>query len=113
RDFALSAPTAAASFDFDLANTTLAKLRRQAEDFIEGAGRESSESSIHYSVEARYMDQVWEIEVPLESGHFESERDVADFCSRFHEVHEELFAVADPTSEIEIITWRATVRCSM
>ena len=43
----------------------VAELEAQCRAFIAGPGEGALESTIEYSVEARYPNQVWEIEVPL------------------------------------------------
>lgn len=113
RDVAISGPTATGSFDFELANASLAELTRQAEKFIAGPGAGSNDVVIAYSVEARYSNQVWEIEVPLPRATFESDADVQEFKNQFHKVHDDLFAVTDDVSEVEIVSWRAKVRCAL
>jgi N-methylhydantoinase A len=102
-----------ASFDHETANRTLAELSERARDFIEGPGAGSAESEVTFSVEARYPDQVWEIEVPLERGRFDGEADVDALRQSFHRVHDDLFAFSDRDSEVEVVSWRAHVRCAL
>jgi N-methylhydantoinase A len=98
-------------FDFGAANGILRDLRRRCEAFAAASG--GGEASIRFSVEARYPDQVWEIEVPLRADVFGGETDVAALVEDFHAVHRELFAVDDPGSPIEIIAWRSEVSCRL
>ncbi len=56
---------------------------------------------------------MWEIEVPLPVARFDGPEDVAALEQAFHAVHEELFAFSDPDSAIEIVAWRAQVRCRL
>jgi N-methylhydantoinase A len=97
--------------DFDAAARILAQLERDARNFLEGAGQTTSDIDLH--VEARYPDQVWEIEVPLGTNRLRSTEDVAALERRFHEVHRELFAVSDPQSSIEIVGWNARASCRL
>jgi N-methylhydantoinase A len=112
-DFAVTAFTSTRSFDLDLAARTLADLRRRAEAFIAGPGSGTQDHEIRFSVEARYPNQVWEIEVPLPDGGLPDAAAVAAFRDSFHRFHDDLFAVSDPASEVEIVSWRAHVRCGL
>ena len=67
-------------------------------------------TEVEYFAEARYPDQVWELEVPLRRGDFQSSDDVQVFRSDFHQTHRESFAVADVASPVEVITWGARAR---
>jgi N-methylhydantoinase A len=101
------------AFDFELANTTIAELREECAAFRAGPGAAAVESRVVLSVEARYPNQVWEIEVPLPVERFDGPADVAALEEAFHRVHEELFAFADRGSHVEIVAWRAQIRCTL
>lgn len=63
--------------------------------------------SVTYSVEARYVGQTWNINLPVDRGGLEG-GDLGALVEDFHALHERLFAVADPGSPVEILAWRAT-----
>ncbi len=111
QDFSSTAPVTTRKFNFELADQTIGHLTKRCEAFVAGAGAGSARHDISYSVEARYPNQVWEIDVPLRSAKFATADDVAAFREDFHKAHEALFAVSDPLSEVEIIAWHAQVRC--
>jgi N-methylhydantoinase A len=94
-----------AEFDYTAVGQVLARLERSAREFIEVAGLSAQASTTEFHVEARYPDQVWEIEVPLDGNRLRTSGDLAALEHRFHEVHQELFAVSDPSSSIEIVGW--------
>jgi N-methylhydantoinase A len=56
---------------------------------------------------------VWEIEVPLKVVSFAGEDDVKQLERDFHHAHEQLFAVRDAASTIEIVSWRARVSAQL
>ncbi|MGI9557899.1 MAG: hydantoinase/oxoprolinase family protein, partial [Solirubrobacterales bacterium] len=101
------------AFDEELANRTLAELEARCERFVAGPGAGSTDTTVRYSVEARYPDQVWEIEVPLAGARFSGLEAVDAFKQEFHRVHDGLFAVSQPESEVEIVSWRAHVSCRL
>jgi N-methylhydantoinase A len=101
------------AFDFAGVNAVIEELEAECQTFVDGPGNGSLEQSTELVAEARYRDQVWEIEVPLPSRRFESECDLAAFVENFHRTHEDIFAVRDPNSTVEIVSWTATVRCRL
>ncbi len=100
-------------FDFDGVNSTLADLESRCKTFLEGRAVGEMVQSIDFSVEARYPHQVWEIEVPLTKTRFDEQSDVALLEKDFHQLHEEMFAIADRDSHVEVVSWRARARCAL
>ena len=100
-------------FDEAGVNAVLDRLTGEAGAFIAEAGPATLASSIAYFAEARYPDQVWEIEVPLRAGRFAGDADRLALEEDFHAAHEALFAVADPGSPIEIVSWQAQASCRL
>jgi N-methylhydantoinase A len=105
----------ATSNDFDTAgvNAILDVLEASCNQFINGPGEGSLEQTIEFFAEARYPEQVWEIEVPVASRRFESDADVDALVSEFHKVHEDIFAINDPDSGVEVVGWTASVKCRL
>jgi N-methylhydantoinase A len=100
-------------FDSAAVNQVLAELGAKCRDFVAGPGSGAVQVAIDYSVEARYPHQIWEIAVPLPAAHFAGDADRQRLVASFHATHKELFEIADPGSEIELVTWRARVRCRL
>jgi N-methylhydantoinase A len=98
------------AFDFARANEVLASLRESCHGFARSADVDPAKCRIAYAVEARYKNQVWDIEVPLRTDRLAA-ADLADFARDFDANHERLFAVTDANSPIEILTWTATIAC--
>jgi N-methylhydantoinase A len=105
----------ASSDDFDFAgvNAVLDELEAECRIFIAGPGKASLTQSTEFVAEARYRDQVWEIEVPLPNRRFELRDDLAAFVENFHQSHESVFAVRDPGAVVEVVGWAANVRCQL
>ena len=100
-------------FDFDGANATLDSLTAKCQTFIKGPGAGAVEHSIEYYAEARYRDQIWEIDLPLQIKRFKKSEDIARVREDFDRVHEEVFAFRDPGSDVQFVGWRATARCKL
>ena len=101
------------AFDRDAVNGLLDQLEDSCQSFIDGPGDGALETSIEFFAEARYPEQVWEIEVPIDSRRFSSEADVAALVAAFHDAHQDIFAINDPDSGIEVVGWTATVKCRL
>ena len=101
------------AFDLDGANDVLRSLGQKCREFAEGPGAGAASHTIDYVVEARYEHQVWEIDLPLRSDRVGSEAELEELVEDFHRLHEEVFAIRDPDSVVELVGWKATVRCRL
>ncbi len=101
------------TFDAEGVNRVLDALEASCNAFIDGPGQGSIDQTIEFFAEARYPEQVWEIEVPLRQPRFTSDADVAALVEDFHRVHEDIFAINDPRSGIEVVGWTASVKCRL
>lgn len=101
------------NFDADGVNGILDALEASCNAFIDGPGQGSIDQTIEFFAEARYPEQVWEIEVPLATNRFTGEADVRALVEEFHRVHEDIFAINDPDSEVEVVGWTASVKCRL
>lgn len=99
------------NFDMVRANEILGALKRKGEAFLAETGGASFDPQIELSLEARYEQQVWEIEVPLSFDHFSGEADIGKLAEAVHQSHERIFAFRDEDSAIEIIGWSARASC--
>jgi N-methylhydantoinase A len=105
--------TSTAAFDAAGVNAALAALEDKCQAFIKGPGTGSIEQVIEFTAEARYPSQIWEIEVHLRKPRFDGQADIDALREDFHKEHEQIFAIADTKSAIEVVGWRASVRCRL
>jgi len=97
-------------FDRDGVAAVISELRQRAFTFAETAGAEARDVSVDFLIEARYLHQVWEIDVTIDPDRLLAAGG-ADLLSRdFHSAHEHIFAFSDAQSPIEVIAWRVAVR---
>src|SRR5690606_18352633 len=96
------------AFDYAAVNRLLKDMETKCQGFIEGPGKGSLDQRIEFFAEARYREQVWEIEVPLPIRRFRTQADLDALVESFDRTHEDLFAVQDAGSVIEIVSWTAT-----
>lgn len=109
-EYAASAFTTTASFERERINAILADLRSRCENFASTSARRALETRTSFIAEARYENQVWEIDVPLAIDEFVTDESVATFREAFDATHERIFAIRDPRSNVELVGLRAQVR---
>jgi len=63
--------------------------------------------------EARYLGQIWELDTPLPVDRFFGDDDLAAYVGAFHDVHERVFAVRDPNSPIETVSWKVRLKVAL
>lgn len=98
------------NFDYGGVNAALTDIEDELKRFIatlDGRGIESHR--IEYYVEARYLFQVWELDVPLPVNRFDDAADVEKLVQAFHRVHDRVFAVVDDENPVECLNWRGRV----
>lgn len=112
-EYAASLFTSTAHFDFEKVNTTLFDLRARCDAFANRAGGGALKTEIEIIAEARYENQVWDIDMPLRVRRFKSPEDLKKFRADFDDAHEQIFTIRDAESHVEIVGLRATVRCKV
>jgi N-methylhydantoinase A len=111
--FSSTVPTTSTTFDQERVNAALDHLRARCQAFADRVAPGSADVSVQLFAEAHYPQQIWELEVPLRVERFEDEVDVADLVTDFHTVHHDVLGIADVTSEVEVVSWGARVRCAL
>ncbi len=101
------------AFDAAGVNKILAELKAACDAFAAGPGKGAQAVEIDWSTEARYTDQAWEINVPLRTSSFGSSGQIKELVEDFHQMHQDIFAVSDPSADIEAVSWNAEVRCRL
>ena len=109
--FAAMGVTSHSAFDASSVLGILNGLGNRARSFAEAIDVSGVGCTIDYAVDARYADQVWEIEVPLSDQRLDRAESRDRLKEDVHRTHEDLFAFRDPASDIEYVTWRAHVAC--
>ena len=71
------------------------------------------EQRIELAVEARYANQVWEIEVPLSMAVSPARATSRRCVEAFHAAHEAVFAIRDQQSPVEIVGWTVRASCRL
>ncbi len=109
-----SALTRTNAFDFDTANGALDAIRAELDRFTAELGdRARGRIRTEFFVEARYLFQIWELDVPLPMARFETDADVRALDAAFDAAHERVFAMVDEESPVECVTWKGRVTIAL
>ncbi|MBS1861952.1 MAG: hydantoinase/oxoprolinase family protein [Actinobacteria bacterium] len=111
-DFAQACFTSTDVFDAERVDGVIEALRARCRDFAASVG--SADDQIELIAEARLLRQVWQIDVPVTVERFGADRGAVDaFVADFRRLHDEIFAVLDEESPVEIVALRARVTCAL
>jgi N-methylhydantoinase A len=113
-DFSAACFTSSEHFDGERVDAVIEGLRERCAAFAEQVGADSHR--VELIAEARLARQVWQIDVPLRAERFAGEEQAAalqTLLTDFRRLHEEIFAVLDEHSAVEIVALRARVVCPL
>jgi N-methylhydantoinase A len=114
-EFSAACFTSSEAFDAELVDGVLDGLRERCRSFAREVGAEQHQ--IELTAEARLARQVWQIDVPLRAERFGPPGGEAAgermLLEDFRRLHEEIFAVRDEHSAVEVVALRARVVCPL
>jgi len=112
-EFSITLPMHTNNFSYSKVNNTIKILKTKCEKFIKNSKLKFLSKKIDYFIEAKYSDQVWEIEVPIKLDTESKITKASNIERDFHKKHKELFEIYDLNSNIEIIQWKARLTCKI
>jgi N-methylhydantoinase A len=113
-EFAGSLFTTLAGFDRAKVETAIGDLTGRCQAFnAKARATGAREGVISFVAEARYAGQVWDIDVPFLPEILLFDGGLAAFRTSFDALHQQIFAVSDAVSDVEVIGVRATIRCGI
>ena len=83
-------------------------LNGRADEEFTGLGYASSDLSLDFAVDIRYVGQGYEIRVPFEPGEISGGPDI--LIARFHKMHQRQYGHSFEKSKVEAISFRLTTR---
>ena len=110
---ARSLPCLSNRFDAKRVNAVFDELEARLEAFRLKLSGDNSQLRIERFAEARYLGQIWELDTPVRPRRFHTEKDLEMLVSAFHDLHERIFAVRDPGSPVEIVSWKARLTVAL
>ncbi|QFQ89102.1 hydantoinase/oxoprolinase family protein [Paracoccus kondratievae] len=112
-EYATSIFVSSDRFDREALAAAIERLRAKCEDFASRSPAANGAPRISFVAEARYEGQVWDIDVKFDPQKILGPDGSEIFRAGFDDMHEQIFAVRDPGSAVEIIGIRATLRADI
>lgn len=111
REFTRSHPTTSTSFD----RAGVMTAKRELDDAAAEFGDRLADAGIirferDYIVEARYAEQIWDLEIPFTDELLNSPDAHQLLRQSFDAEHQRIFTVCDPTETVEFLAWKVRVR---
>ena len=107
-DFSRSYPASLDRLDLNEARAILDELAAQGRDKLLAQGVSEDAAEIHYSADMRYLDQIYEVTVPLPDPNLPDSEFLAQLTANFHRRYQELYAYNQQDQEVRLVTLRVT-----
>ena len=107
-DFFRSYPVSLDRLDLGELRAILNELESQGRDKLLDQGVSSDAVEMHYSADMRYLDQIYEVTVPLPDPSLPDPEFLSKWASNFHQRYEELYSYSQQDQEVRLITLRVT-----
>ena len=107
-DLARSYKSELSKVDFDVVNNIFIDLLKKGDSFLDEAGV-SGETSLRRSVDMRYLNQRYEVQVQLPNKRIYSELDIKTIEEYFFEAYRNKYGRLIEGVNVEVVTWRLEV----
>ena len=108
-DFFRSYPVSLDRVELDELRAILDELGYQGRDKLADQGLSDEAVEIQYFADMRYLDQIYEVTVPLPDPALPDSEFIARLTSNFHRRYEELYSYNQQSQEVRLVTLRVTV----
>ena len=108
-DFFRSYPVSLDRVELDELRAILDELGDQGRDKLADQGLSDEAVEIQYFADMRYLDQIYEVTVPLPDPALPDSEFIARLTSNFHRRYEELYSYNQQSQEVRLVTLRVTV----
>ena len=105
-DFFRSYPVSLDRMDLNELRSILDELGAQGRDKLFAQGVADEEVEILYSADMRYLDQIYEVTVPLPDPALPDREFIAELTSNFHRRYQELYSYNQQDQEVRLVTLR-------
>ena len=107
-DYFRSYPVSLDRLDLSELRSILDELGAQGREKLLSQGVAEDAMEIQYSADMRYLDQIYEVTVPLPDPAHSDAEFVAKLTSNFHRRYEELYSYNQQEQEVRLVTLRVT-----
>ena len=105
-DYFRSYPVSLDRIDLSELRDILAELGSQGRDKLTSQGVTADAVEIQYSADMRYLDQIYEVTVPVPDPELPDAEFLDQLTSNFHRRYQELYSYAQQDQEVRLITLR-------
>ena len=105
-DFFRSYPVSLDRLDLDELRSILDELAGQGRDKLLDQGLPTEAVEIQYSADMRYLDQIYEVTVPLPDPTLPDSEFIARLTDNFHSRYQELYSYNQQDQEVRLVTLR-------
>lgn len=108
-DFSRSYTASLERLDIAQVRTLMQEMEGNGRARLQAQGLEDAAIEVRYSADMRYLDQVYEVNVPVPDLHQEPAILLQAWGENFHQRYQELFSYHHSDQEIRLVTLRVTV----
>ncbi len=107
-DYSRSYPASLLGIDLALVRSIVSGMRSEGEKKLLGQGVPEADIEVSVSADMRYLDQIYEVNVPLPDLAQDAETLLAQWAANFHQRYRELYSYSQSEQEIRLVTLRAS-----
>ena len=107
-DSSLSHPASLDGIDLDTVRSIVGRLEEQGRDRLRAQGVSDEDTTIAVSADMRYLDQIYEVNVPVPDLSLPPEELLREWAANFHRRYEELYSYRQSDQEIRLVTLRVS-----
>ena len=107
-DASLSHPASLDGIDLDTVRAIVSRLEAQGRDRLKAQGVGDENTAITISADMRYLDQIYEVNIPVPDLSLPPEELLQEWAANLHLRYEELYSYRQSDQEIRLVTLRVS-----
>ena len=108
-DYSRSYPVSLKGIDLGAVRSIVAEMEGQGRDKLSSQGVSEQNVEVTVSADMRYLDQVYEVSVPLPPLEQDPDTVLSHWADNFHQRYQELYSYSQASQEIRLVTLRVNV----
>ena len=108
-DYSRSHPAALLGMDLDTVKSIVVGMESEGREKLLSQGVSESNIEVSISADMRYLDQIYEVNVPVPDFGQDTESLLDQWAENFHQRYRELYSYSQSEQEIRLVTLRASV----
>ena len=108
-DYSRSFTASLDGIDLGTVRTIVTQMEAEGRNKLESQGINVDQIEVTISSDMRYLDQIYEINVPLPALNQSDESILQEWAENFHQRYQDLYSYSQSTQEIRMVTLRVTV----